>query len=162
MRRRGNMILEAALWIPILTLLLVGMVQFGKITYTYYSLKKTLYSAARLLSVQQGVNFCDEADASIAAAKNFAVTGTTDGSADPHIAGFSADMIQIQMECYDADSGGLGDCNTSACDSVAGPPRPDFIVVSIPDGYPMQPRIPFLLLDPIPLRPSVRVPYGGA
>ena len=57
--RRGNMVLEAALWIPVIVLLLVGMVQIGKVTYLYYSLKKAVYSAARYISVQQGVNFCD-------------------------------------------------------------------------------------------------------
>ena len=38
---------------------------------------------------------------------------------------------------------------------------PDFIVVSIPSGYPVTPHIRLLPMDPIPLRPTVRVPYGG-
>ena len=72
------MILEAALFIPILVLLLVGMVQIGKITYLYYTLKKIVYSAARQISVQQGVNFCDIAnDANAIAAINFAITDST-------------------------------------------------------------------------------------
>jgi len=38
MRRRcgGNAVLETALWVPVLVLLMVGMLQFGKITYLYY------------------------------------------------------------------------------------------------------------------------------
>jgi hypothetical protein len=34
-------------------------------------------------------------------------------------------------------------------------------VVSIPNGYQLQLRIPFLPLEPIPLKPQVKVPYGG-
>src|SRR5437879_333693 len=78
--RRGNMVLEALLWIPILTTMIVGMIQVGKITYLYYSLKKTVYSAARFLATAQGVNFCDPADPNTVAAFQFAITGTTDGS----------------------------------------------------------------------------------
>ena len=77
--RRGNTVLELAMFMPVLLLLLVGMVQLGKITYVYYTLKKSLYAAATFLSTQQGVNFCDDADPSIAAAKEFALTGTTAG-----------------------------------------------------------------------------------
>ena len=36
-----------------------------------------------------------------------------------------------------------------------------YIVVSIPDGYSIQLVFPFFQVDPIPLRPQVRVPYGG-
>ena len=31
-RRSGNMLMEAAMWIPVMTLLIVGMIQVGKIT----------------------------------------------------------------------------------------------------------------------------------
>ena len=94
-RRSGNMIIEAAMWIPVMTLLIVGMIQVGKITYLYYSLKKSVYAAARYLSVQQGVNFCDLADdPNAAAAFQFAVTGTADGSGTPLISNFTTDMLQ--------------------------------------------------------------------
>ena len=78
--RKGNMVLEAGLWTLVLTVLVVGMVQFGKITYLYYTLRKTVYSAARYLATQQGTNYCDQSDANIQAALQFALTGTTDGS----------------------------------------------------------------------------------
>jgi hypothetical protein len=35
------------------------------------------------------------------------------------------------------------------------------VVVTIPDGYPVEPRIPFILLNPFQLRPTVAVPFGG-
>ena len=49
----------------------------------------------------------------------------------------------------------------TGCDTANGGGSPDFVVVSIPNGYEVNPRIPFLTLDPILLRPMVRVPYGG-
>ena len=48
--RRGNMVLEMALWMPILFLLIAGMVQVGKWTYLDYSLTKVMYAAARQLA----------------------------------------------------------------------------------------------------------------
>jgi len=154
------MVLEAALWIPILTLLVVGMIQLGKITYLYYTLKKTVYSAARYLATEQGTNFCDPGDPNIQAAIQFALTGTTDGSGTPIIANLTPDMFQVTPECVDPVSGAPGACDLSAC-GPAGGPQPDYIVVNLPNGYPVQPRIPFLTLDPIPLKPSAAVPGGG-
>ena len=166
MRRRrfqsGNMVLEAALWIPVMLLLIVGMVQFGKITYLYYSLKKAVYAAARYVATQQSVNFCPDAgDPAIQAAIQFAITGTPDGSGTTSIANLTPDMFQVTTQCLDP-TGVLTTCDTSGCGAAAGARRPDFIVVSIPAGYPVQPRIPFITLDPIQLRPSVTVPFGGA
>jgi TadE-like protein len=162
MRRRaaGNMAIEAAMWIPFMVLLLVGMVQFGKVTYLYYTLKKTVYSAARYLSLQQGVNFCDLTnDANVTAALQFAITGTTDGSGTPLIANLTPDMFQVSTQCVDPTSGVPGPCDTGGCPAVAR--RPDYILVSMPNGYLVQPRIPLVTLDPIPLRPFVLVPFGG-
>ena len=154
------MLVEAALWIPVMTLLIVGMIQVGKITYLYYSLKKSVYAAARYLSVQQGVNFCDLTnDPNVAAAFQFAVTGTTDGSGTPLISNFTTDMLQVTAECVDAASGVPGPCDTSACPTATA--RPDYILVSMPNGYQVQPRIPFITLNPIQLTPSVMVPFGG-
>ena len=163
MRRRhtaGNYVLEAALFIPIVTLLIVGMVQFGKITYTYYSLRKAVYSAARYLSVQQGVNFCDLADdPNVTAALNFAVTGTADGSGAPLITGFTSDMLQVTTQCVDPASGTPGPCSNPGCPTVA--QRPDYIMVSIPNGFQVTPRIPAVTLQPFNLYPYVTVPFGG-
>ena len=161
--RRGNTIIEAAMMVPLVVLLLVGMVQIGKITYVYYTVKKTLYTLARYVATRQAVNFCDDADASIEAAKSFALTGTTDNSGTPVVPGLSAGQILVRIERYDSDAQQLGECECSStgCDTANGGRPPDFLVVSIPDGYEVAPRIPFLRLDPIQLRPEVRVPYGG-
>jgi hypothetical protein len=156
------MILEAVLWLPFILLLLVGMVQFGKITYVYFEVKKALYTAGRYIATQQGVNFCNTTgDATVQAGLAFALTGTSDGSAESHLPALTADMIQVTPECVDASTGEIGTCNTTGCDGAAGGPRPDFVVLSISEGYTVSPRIPYMLIDPILLRPQVRVPFGG-
>ena len=160
--RRGNMIIEAAMWIPICTLLLVGMAQIGKITYTYCTLRKTVYSIAQYISSQQAANFCDSADTVIAAGISFGITGTTDNTGTPLITGLTADMIQVTPELFDVATQSLVSWDTTGCDTAAGGTTPQFIVVSIPNGYLIQPRIPLLpVLNPIPLKPVAKVPYGG-
>lgn len=149
------------MWIPFVLLLLVGMEQFGKLTYVYFSVKKTLYTVGRYIATSQGVNFCDDADAVITAAKNFALTGTADGSAESPLPALTADLISVSAECIDASSGDIGPCATTGCDGPGGGPHPDYVVVSVPDGYQISPRIPYMLIDPILLKPEVRVPFGG-
>ena len=95
----GSVTLETAIFLPVMMLLIVGMIQFGKITYTYYALRNTVYTAARYLSVQRNTNFCDPADPNIVAAVNFAVTGTTDGTGVPLITNLTPDMLQVSTEC---------------------------------------------------------------
>ncbi|HUQ94301.1 MAG TPA: TadE/TadG family type IV pilus assembly protein [Bryobacteraceae bacterium] len=162
-QQRGAFLLETVLYLPILLLLLLGMIEIARVTYTYYALQKTLYTVARYLGTRQGVNFCDDADASIAAAKNYALTGTTDGTAEPVIRGLAAEQIQVRMERFNASSGDLGECacEASGCDTGNGGQAPDFIVVSIPEGYSMRLAIPQLPVDPILLKPRVRLPNQG-
>ena len=160
--RRGNMVVEAAIWIPIATLLLVGMVQIGRVTYTYYTLRKTLYSIGQYISSQQSADFCNNpGDPAITAGINFGVTGTTDNSAAPLVTGLTAAMISVTPESYDSASQTLSDWDPSTCVTGAGGTTPQFIVVSIPAGYTMQVRIPTVPITPILLRPVVKVPYGG-
>jgi Flp pilus assembly protein TadG len=153
------MAVEAALFIPILVLLIVGMVQFGKITYQYYVLKKILYGAARQLSLQQGVNFCDLAnDATAQAAIQFALNDSTGTLIIPNL---TPAMLQITTACgVSGDpTAPPGPCDTAGCPTINA--RPDFVMVSIPEGYQVRPRIPVVDLPPILLRPSVTIPFGG-
>ncbi len=156
----GNMVLEGLLWIPVMVLLVVGTIQFGKISYTYFSLRKAAFSAARYLAVQQGTNFCDLAgDANAQNALNFAVNDLNTGSA--LISGLTTDMLVITTECVDPATGAVGQCDVSGCGAAAGAQRPDYIVVTV-SGFTMQPRIPGLTLDPIALSPSVTVAFNGS
>ena len=112
--------------------------------------------------MQNGVNFCPDAgDPAITAAIQFALDGTTDGSGTPGITGLTADMITVTTQCLDPVTLTLGDCAVSGCGTPVGAQRPDFITVSMPDGYIIQPRIPYILVDPIPLRPRAVMAYGG-
>jgi hypothetical protein len=97
----------------------------------------------------------------ITAAKEFALSGTTDGSNLPVIPNLTADMIQVQTECIDPTSLAVGPCASTGCGTAAGGQKPDFVIVSIPDGYQVAPRFPFMLVDPIPLKPEIRIPFGG-
>ena len=161
--RGGNVAIELAMWLPVLFLLISGIIQFGKITYTYYSLQKTMNTVASYLAVQNGVNFCPDAgDPTVTAAIQFALTGTTDGSGAVAITGLTPDMITVTTQCIDPVTLTLGDCAVSGCGTPVGAQRPDFITVSMPNGYMVQPRIPYILVDPIPLKPKAVMAYGGA
>jgi Flp pilus assembly protein TadG len=146
------MAVEAALFIPVMVLLIVGMVQFGKVTYTYYTLKKIVWAAGRQLSVQQGVNYCDIAnDATGQAAIAFALN---DAAGAPIVADLTA--LSVEAQCAQAD-GSLAAC---VCEEGSRP-APAHLLVTIPDGYTVQVRVPFLNPVPVTLRPAALVPFGG-
>jgi hypothetical protein len=156
------MVLEVAMWMPVLLLLIAGVIQFGKITYLYYTLRKIEYSVARSVSLASGVNFCpDSGDTLIQGAIEFALTGTSDGSGPPLVSNLTPAMISVTTECIDPGTGLPGSCDTSGCNGAVGGQRPDYVVVTIPDGYPVQLRIPYIQLDAFQLKPTVAVPFGG-
>lgn len=161
--QRGNAMLEMAMYVPILMILLMGSVEVARLTYIYYTLHKMLETIATYVSTQQNVNFCDDSDATIAAAKAFAISGSTDSSAQPILANLTTSMIQIQIQRYSPDSQTLAQCECSitGCDSAQGGLSPDYIQVSIPDGYPITPAIPYVAQQQILFKPSVVVRYGG-
>src|SRR5258708_16494887 len=97
-RRLGSAALETVMVLPFLLVLLLGTVEIAKITYTYYTLHKMLYSLARYLGTQQGTNFCDPSDPNILAAKNFALTGTSSASELAIIYNLTPDMIYIPAQ----------------------------------------------------------------
>src|SRR5438105_11972509 len=147
---------------PFMFLLIVGMLRIGEITYLYYTLKKALYATAQYLATQQGVDFCADSTGLIAAAKNFGLTGTSDGSAQSFLPQLTIDQIDVTPECYDPATQTVVTCVLSCDGAAANMTKPNFIVVSIPDGYTINPRFPYILNQEIPLRPFVRVPFGGS
>jgi hypothetical protein len=157
-RERGNAVLEFALWFPVLLLLVVGMIEFGRIEYLQYSLRKALYTVGRTLSVQQGLDLCD-ADVLVAMVRNLIADPNTQ---QPLVSNLTADMIQVSTVCLDA-SGNPLPCDTSGCTGIAATPQqPAFLTVSIPGGYPVQLRIPYTQLSPTPLFPAVTIPFTGS
>lgn len=163
MSRRGSTTVETILFLPLLLLLLMGTIELGRLTYTYYSIYKMLYALARQAGTAQGANFCDEEDSVLQSVKNFVLTGTQEAGGEPLIRELTPDRVQIRIERYNPETGELAECQCGVpgCDTAQGGLAPDSIVVTLPDGYPFQLRIPYLNLSPILLRPQVRVPFGG-
>ena len=167
MRRRalqsGSSLLETAMFLPIMLLFLVGTIELGKVVITYFALQKTMYSIARYVGTLQGANFCDDADTAITQAKNVVITGSSSGDGNALISGLTASQVQVRIERVNADTGELlqCECSIAGCDAGAGGLAPDFVVVSLPDGYQVGPVFPLFQVDPFLLRPRVRVPFGG-
>jgi hypothetical protein len=162
MRRRGSVAVETAMFVPFFIILIVGMAEIARVTYVYYSVHKTLYNLARFIGTRQGLNLCDQGDPEIQSVKNWALTGSS-GGGEPLITGLQPDMVQVRVERQETGSDILGECECSVtgCDAAAGGRPPDFIVVSIPEGFPISVGLPYLTRETITFRPSVRVPYGG-
>lgn len=156
--RRGNVALEGLLFIPMLITFFVATEQLGKLIYTYYTLTKIVNAAAQYIATQQGTNACDSADPNIVAGINFALTGSTDGSLPAFIADLTPDLFRVTFESFDplSQTAGPYDC------TLAGTVAPDYVIVGLrPTGYLVSPIIPHLTLTAIPLKPQVKVPYGG-
>ena len=161
--RRGSALLETAMLVPVLATLVTGTIEIGRVTYTYSMLQRVMYNLARYASTQQGVNFCDDQDPAVLAAINYGLTGTSDSSDNPVVPGLTPGMFQVRAERYDPNSQRVVacDCSAAGCDASQGGLPPGFIVVSLTNGYMVHPVFFGFAVDPFPLRPSVRVPYGG-
>jgi Flp pilus assembly protein TadG len=161
--QRGNTLLESILFLPILFMLLFGMVEFARITWTYFTLQKILYVVGRYAATQPAVNFCDQADPVLTDAKNLATRGVGDAAGDLQLPNLTAELIQVRLERVQTDNPSLADCECSAigCDNAQGGRGPDFVVVSVVDGYSVRTNIPFVPSETFLLRPVVRIPYGA-
>jgi Flp pilus assembly protein TadG len=159
----GSSLIESAMLLPLLFLLLFGMVELARISYTYYALNKILTTVASYVGSRQAVNFCDDGDATVAIAKTFAITGGNDPAAAPLVPNLEATNIRIGIERYDATSDSIATCECSAtgCDLAQGGRAPSYVVVSLADGYPVRLAVPFVNFEPIILRPQIRMPYAG-
>ena len=152
MRRRGNMVLEMVAVIPLFLLLIVGMVQFGKLTYQYYALKKLVYAAGRQVAVQQGINFCDVAnDVTAQGAIRVALNDATGVPVMPQLT-----TVNVTPQCADS-TGELAAC-TSCPDSN---PQPGYLLVTAPEGLTFQIRLPYLNPIDLTMQPYALVPFGG-
>ena len=163
MRRKGQSLLETVLLLPFLLLFLIGTVELGKVVYTYFALQKALYSIARMAGTQQGINLCDSNDVLLTSTINTVLTGTSSGDGASLIQNLAATDIEVRVERYDPVSNSLSQCACSilGCDTSAGGAPPDFLVVSLPNGYTVAPVFPLFKVDAFQLRPHIRIPYGG-
>ena len=108
-RQRGNTLMESILFLPILFMLLFGMVALARITWTYFTLQKILYTVGRYAATQPAVNFCDDADPILADAKNLAIRGIGDAAGDLQLPNLTADLIQVRLERIQTDTAGLAE-----------------------------------------------------
>ena len=149
-RGRGNAVLEFALWFPVLLLLVVGMIEFGRIEYLQYSLRKALYTVGRTLSVQQGLDLCD-ADVMAAMVRNLIVDPNTQ---QPLVSNLTADMIQVSTVCLDAS----GNPAAVRYQRLHRHSR-DAAATRIPDGFHPR-RLPGPTAHSVhPVEPHAAVPY---
>ena len=163
-RKNGSSLVEAALLVPVLAMLLFGTVELARIGWTFFTIEKMFSQIARDAGTQQAINFCDSADPQLLNILNYATTATEDGSGTPILPNLTATNIAVQIERLDPSTATLGvcDCSITGCDLAAGGRSPDFIVIYLPDGYTVSPRIPFMVaITPFVLRPHLRVPFGG-
>ena len=162
--RSGQALLEAALLLPFLFLFLFGTMALGKVVYTYFALQKALYSIARMAGTAQGIDLCNSADPILVGIENVVLTGTADGQGPSAISNLTNSDIQVRVERFDPVNNTLTlcDCSVAGCDINAGGLSPDFIVVSLPNGYTMAPTFPLFKVDAFPLRPQIRIPFGGS
>ena len=164
MKERGSSLVEAALLVPIFAMLMFGTVELARIGWTFFTLEKMLNQIARDAGQQQAINFCDPADPQFLNILNYATTASEDGSGTPILPNLTATNISVQVERLDPTTQTLGvcDCSITGCDLAAGGRSPDTIVIYLPDGYSVSPRIPFMAaIVPFVLRPHVRMPFGG-
>jgi hypothetical protein len=162
-RRSGAILLETALFLPIILALLIGTAALARVIYTYEMIEKVMFDLARYLGTQQGASFCTAGDPVVQGAINNALTGTVDGTGNPIIAGLTPDMVQVGIERFDPNAQQVVACacSTAGCDASQGGLPPSFIVVSLANGYPMQPAFWGFGVVQFSLYPAVRVPYGG-
>lgn len=162
-RQRGSTMVEAAMMVPVLILLFLGMVEFARVGFTYYTAQKMLYTFARFVSVQQGTNFCSGDDANITLARNLALFGNPEGSGEALLPNLTRENFEVRIERRDPNNDTLATCacDSTGCDASTGGRSPDFIVARFTEGVTVQLRVPLIPTDPIVLRPIVRLPYGG-
>jgi hypothetical protein len=170
--QRGQALLELAFQIPLLFLILAGALQLARVFYTYHTLEKAVRGGARLLSGSSNVNYCNAGDAAITGARNFIVYGNLQGAGTPIVQSASCDgsclqqLIQVLPERQDLNSLTVNPCpcgtqGADDCDVSAGGRAPDFVVVNLGAGYPVQFPFAFLSLTTPNLKVSVRMPVTG-
>jgi len=153
-------------------LILAGAVQLARVFYTYHTLQKAMQGGAALLARATNVNYCNAEDPALVSARNFMVYGNLQGLGIPVVQTTLCDgsclqnLIQILPERRDGVSTSVNDCMCATDDAdsceISGVGRaPDFIVVNLNGGYPLQLPFAFVNLATVNLRVSVRMPVTG-
>lgn len=164
-RERGQVAVEFALLLPVMILLLFGIFQVARLFYVYHTLQKALRGGAGFIARLSDVNYCNDQDPFFGDARNFVVFGNLQGAGEPVVQGLTPEMVQIIPERADTDAALVTQClctdEATGCDITGSGQAPDFVVVNLGAGFPVDVRFPFVTLGTIPLRVSVRMPVTG-
>lgn len=162
---RGQAAAEIAFLVPLMMFVLFGTFQLARVFYLYHTFQKALRGGAGMLARMTNVNYCDPGDAALTDARNFIVFGNLQGAGAPIVQGFTPDIIQIFPERTLPDSTVVSQClcasDPESCDVTLGGRPPDFVVVNLGSGFPVNVPFPFINLGTIALKVSVRMPVTG-
>ena len=137
-QERGQSLIEFAMVLPILLLLAMGTIEFGRAYYQYNTLSKSVREGARYMSMH-GYTTAEQTNA-----KRMACHGNTTGSGTPCVPGLTTGNIAVTSR-----GGGT---------TLATPPQ--WIKVAV-TGYNFQPLFPSIIPS-VPLTPAVEMRYVGA
>ena len=161
----GQAATELAFLIPLLMMILFGAFQLARGFYLYHTLQKALRGGAGLLVRSNNVNYCDLGDAALTDARNFMVFGNLQGTGTTVVQGLTPYMIQILPERTVPNSTVVTEClctqDPDSCDIGSGGRSPDFVVINLGNGFPVEMLFPYVSLGTILLKVSVRMPVTG-
>jgi Flp pilus assembly protein TadG len=126
--QNGSALAEAAILVPVLLILFLGVFEFSYLFYQQQLIEIGIRDAARYLSRTSLDNPCDQANF-VTNAKKLATTGSVDASTPPRVCtnGTCWDVANVQITC--AVSTGTGGPYILP-DGTFGPPNPWIITVT--------------------------------
>jgi len=68
-------------------------VEMARVSYPYSTLHKMLYTVARYVGTQSGINYCDNTDTALVAAKQLALRGSPDDGAPALLPNLEAEQM---------------------------------------------------------------------
>jgi TadE-like protein len=138
-RQDGQSLLEFAMVLPILLLLAIGTIEFGRAYYHYNTLSKAVRQAARYITSHE------YSTAEQTRGKRMAIYGNADGTGSPVLPGLTVSNISITPR------GGGGTTNIDP---------PEWVKVSV-TGYTFQTMFPGIVPLSASLTPGVEMLYVG-
>jgi len=141
--QRGNELIEFALVLPLLVLMLLGAIEFGRAFYTYNILTKSVRNAARYLSDSQVSLSGAIAPGYVAKARNLAVYGNVTGGTGTRI------IPDLQTSHINVE--GTATPGTS----------PGQFYVTVSATYPYSPLFGIPLTSVVTFRPKVTMLFVG-
>jgi Flp pilus assembly protein TadG len=136
---RGQSLVEFAMVLPLLLVLAIGTIEFGRAYYHYNTLSKAVRQAARYITSHE------YSAAEKTKGQRMAIYGNADGTGSPILPGLTVSNINI------AERGGGGTTNTNP---------PEWVKVSV-TGYTFQTMFPRVIPLSAPLTPGVEMLYMG-